>query len=238
MNPIYNQVEEVNFRKLIKDSIKSNSELISQIRFLKNIVSNLNIAIFIHDLTKLRHIWTNNNYSNIIGYTDAEMKQMGPEWAKNNYHPEDIQILQERIDYFLENKGEGYSGVYRIKHKKGHWVWVYSNCVVFKRNDKGFPELILGISIDFSDNFKTMKQFKELYQENQQLKNDLLISRLTKREKEVIGHIAEGKTTHQIADELNISIHTANNHRKNILRKMHLHIIAELTHFATETGLA
>ncbi|MEZ5197650.1 MAG: PAS domain-containing protein [Bacteroidales bacterium] len=169
MDATFSQLEEVNFRKLIKDSIKNNTDLINQIRFLKNIISNLNIAIFIHDLKKLRHIWTNRNYYKIIGYTDQEMKQLGLEWAQQNYHPEDIHILKERIDYFLENKGETYSGVYRIKHKEGHWVWVYSSCVVFKRDDEGFPILILGICIDFSDNFKTMKQFRELYKENQQL---------------------------------------------------------------------
>jgi len=165
------------------------------------------------------------------------MKQMGPDRAKRNYHPEDAHIFTERVEYFRQNKGDAYSGVYRIKHKKGHWVWVYSNAVVYKRDEKGFPEQILGICIDFSDNFKTMKQFKELYHENQQLHNELLISQLTKREREVISLIAKGKTCQQVAKALNISIHTAHNHRKNILRKLHLNNIADLAHFASECGL-
>lgn len=232
-----NQIKEVNIMSLIRKSVKSNNDILDQLRFLKNIVSNLNIAIFIHDLIKLRHIWTNSNYYNIIGYTDEEMKLMGPEWVKENYHPEDVYILTERIEYFRKNKGEAYSGVYRIKHKEGHWVWVYSNTVIYKRNEKGYPEQLLGICIDFSGNFKTMKQFKELYKENQQLKSQLLIERLTKREKEIVKQIVNGKTGQQIADKLNISIHTANNHKKNIFRKLDLHNIAELSHFATESGL-
>ncbi len=171
-----NQIKDVNFLTLIRKSIKSNNDILDQLRFLKNIVSNLNIAIFIHNIKTHLHIWTNNNYYNILGYTDEEMKQMGKGWARANYHPEDVHIVSERIEYFMQNKGDGYSGVYRIKHKLGQWVWIYSNAVVYKRDEKGLPELILGICIDFSDNFKTMKQFKEMFRENQQLKNQLLIS--------------------------------------------------------------
>ena len=228
---------EVNFLRLVRNSIKTNKDILDQLRFLKNIVSNLSIAIFIHDLKKLRHIWTNNNYYNIIGYSDLEIKQLGPEWAKNNYHPEDIHIVKERIDYFKQNKGEAYSGVYRIKHKKGHWVWVYSNTVVYKQDESGFPDQLLGICIDFSDNFKTMKQFKELFKENQQLKNQLQIEKLTKREREIIKMIAHGNTGQEIADNLHISLSTVNNHRKHMLVKLGLHNIAELSHFATECGL-
>ena len=238
MEPTASQIGEVNFRKLIKDSIKNNTDLINQIRFMKNIVSNLNIAIYIHELKKQQHIWTNNNFYKVIGYSDEEIKQIGSEWVKKNYHPEDVHIVTERIEYFRQNKGDAYSGVYRIKHKEGHWVWVYSNAVVYKRDEKGFPELILGICIDFSDNFKTMKQFKTLYQENQQLKNQLKIAKLTKREKEIIKLIAHGKTSQEIAETFHISKSTADNHRKHMLKKLNLHNIADLTRFATETGLS
>ena len=232
-----NQTEKENFLKLIRKSIKSNNKILDHLRFLKNIVSKLNIAIFIHDLKEQRHTWTNNNYYKIMGYSDEEMKQLGSDWAKRNYHPEDAHILTERIKYFRQNKGEAYSGIYRIKHKDGHWVWVYSNALVYSRDKKGNVEQLLGICIDFSNNFKTMKQFKELYKGNQQLKNQLLISKLTKREKEIIKFIAHGKTSQEIADIINISNSTVNNHRKNILRKLNHRNIAELTRFATESGL-
>jgi len=237
MDPATGQIEEINIRKLIKDSIKNNTDLITQIRFLKNIISNLNIAIFIHDLNKHHHIWTNNNYYNIIGYTDREMKKMGPDWRKKNYHPEDVPIITDRIEHFQQNRGEAYSGVYRIRHKEGHWVWVYSNTAVYKRDEKGNPEQLIGICTNFSVNFKTMKQFKELYKENQQLKNQLMISKLTRREKEIIKLLTKGKTGHEIAKLLFISKHTVNNHRKNILKKLSFNNIAELIHFATESGL-
>lgn len=238
MSPTTTQKVDIDFVKLLKEHMISNNEIVTHIKFLKDIISNLNIAIFIHDMEKQRHIWTNNNYYGIIGYTDEEIKTFSPEWMKKNYHPEDIHLIKERYDYILQNKGNTYSGVYRVKHKKGQWVWVYQNVTVYKRDEKGNPQQVLGISIDFSDNFKTTKQFKTLYQENLQLKNELKISKLTKREKEVLKLIAQGRTSQEIAKTFHISKSTADNHRKHMLKKLKLHNIADLTRFATETGLA
>jgi DNA-binding CsgD family transcriptional regulator len=41
----------------------------------------------------------------------------------------------------------------------------------------------------------------------------------TRRERDILKHIVEGSNSKQIADELNISLHTVNTHRKNILLK-------------------
>jgi len=60
---------------------------------------------------------------------------------------------------------------------------------------------------------------------------------LTKREFEVIEFITKGKTTAQIADELHLSVHTINSHRKNILRKLNLKSPAELIVYALDSGL-
>ena len=60
---------------------------------------------------------------------------------------------------------------------------------------------------------------------------------LTPREYEVLEKITKGKTTAQIADELHLSIHTINSHRKNILRKLGMSSPAELIVYALESGL-
>lgn len=43
---------------------------------------------------------------------------------------------------------------------------------------------------------------------------------LTNREIDIIKHVAQGKTNRQIANDLNISVHTVSTHRKNINKKM------------------
>ncbi|HHP7242458.1 MAG TPA: response regulator transcription factor [Cyclobacteriaceae bacterium] len=60
---------------------------------------------------------------------------------------------------------------------------------------------------------------------------------LTPREKEVITLIVKGLSTNAIADQLHVSTHTINSHRKNILRKLNLKSPTEMIIYALENGL-
>jgi DNA-binding NarL/FixJ family response regulator len=60
---------------------------------------------------------------------------------------------------------------------------------------------------------------------------------LTKREREVLQLIAEGKTTKDIASQLYVSIKTIETHRKQIMDKVGLNSVAELTKYAIREGL-
>ncbi len=60
---------------------------------------------------------------------------------------------------------------------------------------------------------------------------------LTPREGEVLQLVAEGMTGKQIAARLNISIKTVDSHRHQIMKRLNLHSVAELTKFAVREGL-
>jgi two-component system NarL family response regulator len=60
---------------------------------------------------------------------------------------------------------------------------------------------------------------------------------LGKRELQVVALLAEGKRSVDIARRLSISTATVDVHRRNIMRKLDLHTIAELTKFALRHGL-
>jgi NarL family two-component system response regulator LiaR len=60
---------------------------------------------------------------------------------------------------------------------------------------------------------------------------------LTKRELEVLRHIAEGRTNREIADLLFLSFNTINSHRSNIMQKLDIHDTAGLVRYAIGQGL-
>jgi len=60
---------------------------------------------------------------------------------------------------------------------------------------------------------------------------------LTAREREVLQLMAEGKSTLQIADSLCVSAKTVEAHRKQIMDKLGIHSVAELTKYAIRQGL-
>ena len=60
---------------------------------------------------------------------------------------------------------------------------------------------------------------------------------LTEREKEVLNHIADGKTNKDIASALSIAENTVKNHLKNILEKLHLENRVQAATYALREGL-
>ena len=60
---------------------------------------------------------------------------------------------------------------------------------------------------------------------------------LSAREREVLQLIAEGWSTKQIASHMYVSIKTIETHRRQIMKKLDLHNIADLTKYALREGL-
>lgn len=60
---------------------------------------------------------------------------------------------------------------------------------------------------------------------------------LTAREREILVHIAQGKTNKEIGTELGISARTVEAHRDSLMRKLGIRTVAGLTRLALEQGL-
>jgi DNA-binding NarL/FixJ family response regulator len=60
---------------------------------------------------------------------------------------------------------------------------------------------------------------------------------LTSREREVLQLLAEGKSNKDVAAMLNLSLHTVETHRSNILQKLNLHGTPELILYAIRKGV-
>ncbi|MGC2472832.1 MAG: response regulator transcription factor [Candidatus Sulfotelmatobacter sp.] len=60
---------------------------------------------------------------------------------------------------------------------------------------------------------------------------------LTSREREVIQLLAEGRTSKEVAVMLNLSVKTAETHRTNLMRKLDLHSVADLTRYAVRNRI-
>jgi DNA-binding NarL/FixJ family response regulator len=78
-----------------------------------------------------------------------------------------------------------------------------------------------------------IKDFSQLFQKLE----ISIFSKLTSREQEVLQLLSEGKTTKQIAFHLNVSVKTIETYRQQIMDKLDIHSIAELTKYAIREGL-
>jgi DNA-binding NarL/FixJ family response regulator len=60
---------------------------------------------------------------------------------------------------------------------------------------------------------------------------------LTRREREIVQLLAEGRTTKETADFLHISVKTAETHRNSIMNKLRVHNVAQLVLYAVRNGI-
>ena len=192
-------------------------------------------AFYLYDLIAGRYIWHNGKFGQMLGIADHELEQNPAGFAIKNYHPDDLHLVKKRQEYFTQN--DRWVGYYRLRHTIGNYLWVFSKDYVTKRDATCRPTLIAGMMTEANGGLENQHQLISMAKEEMQILHRQKYEALTKREKEVLRHIAAGLSYTQIATLLNIEPGTVNRHRKNIQQKLELHNIAMLACFAKEVGL-
>lgn len=213
-------------------------ELKERISFLEEILNNINATLYVNDLLKPESVWGNKMAAETFGATIEEINEGGFSWHEEHYHPNDFEVIANSIKSLRDDSIEKYNGIYRArKTREDRWHTHYSSGKIFRKNEKGENWLVLVVSIDVTDQIDNRDQLEAILKENLYLCNKLKINELSKREKEILGMIGQGMTVKAIAEELKISPHTVDTHRKNMSRKLRVNNMAGLAAFAVENGL-
>ncbi len=88
----------------------------------------------------------------------------------------------------------------------------------------------------FSQKIRSLLQEDYFRQMADKQKTDSL-ELLTARESEILQLAAEGRSNKEIAQLLNLSLHTVETHRGHILQKLNLHTVPELILYAVRKGI-
>ena len=107
--------------------------------------------------------------------------------------------------------------------------------------DSAFEELVSAIHAVIAKQHYLSQKITDVvvqeYLQNLPRNESTVFTVLTAREREVLQLIAEGKSTKQIASVLNVSVKTIETHRQQIMEKLDMHSIAQLTKYAIREGL-
>ena len=119
----------------------------------------------------------NERWANIIGYTLEELSPVSIETWMQFAHPDDL----EESDRLLKALWAGQTQVYmfesRMKHKDGHWVWVYDTGQVIEWESAGVPKRMVGTHLDITEKQGTIAELDEA---NKRLKELSYMDSLTK----------------------------------------------------------
>lgn len=101
--------------------------------------------------------------------------------------------------------------------------------------DSSLEEILINVQKAMNGEIVFSKEIKEriLLGEN----NPPKIPKLTRREKEIITLLADGKSSNEIAEKLFLSFLTVQTHRRNILHKLEVKNVAELISFCNKHNL-
>ncbi|MEG4249711.1 PAS domain S-box protein [Microcoleus sp. Pol10D4] len=121
-------------------------------RFVERIANTSPNLLFVYDESEQRNVYSNREISDILGYTSAEVENMGSNLLPTIIHPDD---LAKFPGYFkqLENApdGEVIEYEYRVRDKHNCWHWLVSRNIVFSRTKEGKIQQRLGAATDITE---------------------------------------------------------------------------------------
>lgn len=118
--------------------------------------------LYLYDLELQQNIYANQALIQILGYTPAEIYDLGESLFPRLMHPDDLVRLPNHRQHFEKaEEGDAIEFEYRLRHKNGEWRWLHSWDTIFKRAATGKPQQILGTALDIT----ALKQTeRDLYQ--------------------------------------------------------------------------
>ncbi|WP_296762813.1 hybrid sensor histidine kinase/response regulator [Sediminimonas sp.] len=116
---------------------------------LADIIEAAQLGTFEVDVhTRMNHI--NDRWAEMLGYERAELEPLDIDGFRDLLHPDDLTGFDDQVTSFAGG-AEVFEREARIRHKDGHYVWVFSRGRVARRDRDGRPVRISGIHLDISE---------------------------------------------------------------------------------------
>ncbi len=127
------------------------TELKEQQELLSQVVESCLAIIYIYDIQEQRNIYINQEVYQVLGYTPAEIQQLGDRLLTELFHPEDWELISRNMELFNRDSVDRvYETTYRIRHKDGSYRWLLSRDRVFRRDEQGRTKQVIGIATDIT----------------------------------------------------------------------------------------
>ena len=191
--------------------------------------------------------YISKNFKACLGLDSNLLKTKGMRYFWSRIHPDDLEkwleALNELMEFTLGSIGEddrhkaNYTWNYRFKNADDVYVNLIQNTtpLAFDSQDKPiiglahYTVLHSDIKMDISASAKLLNEqneYETIYFNNYGQK--LLSDGISNRERDVIRLLVLDFSSKEISDKLNISSHTVDTHRRNILKKLNISSTGEL----------
>lgn len=224
-----------------------------------NPFNNLLPASFILDYTQKKYIYVSSKMSKIIDFPLSYILDGGLDFGTSRFHKEDLKVysenvLMQNLKFLKDTPIDKHSDFlftfnYRVKDRKANYKNIVQQSIFIKSADSGIPLAVMGFLFDISKYRNDRRMYHSIERHsglNKDNSKELLLDnvyfldekgqRLTRREIEIIKYLCDDLDSEQIASRMNISKHTVDNHRRNMLRKTNSKSSVGLVSFAFTEG--
>jgi len=191
--------------------------------------------------------YISKNFHACLGLDPLEMKANGMRYFWSRIHPDDIEgwltALNQLMEFTLNNieienrKRANYTWNFRLKNRDGDYVNIIQNTTPLAFDSEGKPIIGLAhytvldsnIKMEISASAKLLNaqnEYETIYYNN--FTHKLLSNGISNRERDVIRLLLLDDSSKTISEKLNISSHTVDTHRRNILKKLNVSSTGEL----------
>ncbi|MBD2203802.1 PAS domain S-box protein [Calothrix sp. FACHB-1219] len=156
INPLRNHAGEI-YRLVgttfnITERKQAEEALQASQHFIQRITDSSPHILYIFDLEEQRNVYANQEIVKLLGYSNAEIEQMGDNLLPTIMHPGDRETVAHQHGKFLTaDDGDIIEFEYRIRRANGDWCWLYTRETPFHRNEAGKVKQILGVSTDITE---------------------------------------------------------------------------------------
>lgn len=147
MKPIFD--DNGNVLYIIPEGIPI-QEIVETRRKYKSVIEGTNAGTWEWNIQTGKTLF-NERWAEMAGYSLDELNPTSIETWKKLIHPEDLKETKKQLSEYFEKKVDYYEIENRIKHKKGHWIWVHDRGKVFEWTKDGKPLMMSGTHQDITE---------------------------------------------------------------------------------------
>ncbi|MCH8568871.1 MAG: PAS domain S-box protein [Balneolales bacterium] len=147
LKPIFDQQGNVIF---VVPEGRPIQEIVDSRRKYKSVIEGTNVGTWEWNVQTGETVF-NERWAEIVGYTLEELAPISIQTWMKLAHPLDLEESKRKLNECFEKKSEFYESEVRMKHKAGHWIWVYDRGKVFEWTEDDKPLMMYGTHQDITE---------------------------------------------------------------------------------------
>lgn len=220
------------------DLEKETAQKIKEIQAVENDIPGV---VIVHNLPDDSIVYLSARGRKILQVTLEEIRLPHFDYHRQFFNPEDVPNYSPKIFGMVQRNtsDEMITFFQQVRASpKEDWKWYSSSMKILLRDKEGKPMLSITVALPIDAEHYITPKIERLIEENLFLrKHQSAFASLSKREIEILRHLALGFSSHEIAALLFISEETVKTHRKNIRNKLNADSTFDLVKFAQAFNL-